>query len=377
MTGVELMQSISRRRGLRESVAKVTGLRVPACSPRLCVLRRPVKARFPQGAYNGNPRIPFRVEIRKLLKHGKILDRRTFISLGGAVGAVAAFGFRPVVAQASSPITRPIPATGERLPVIGMGSWITFHVGDNPAERAIRVEILRHFFARGGALIDSSPMYGFSEEVIGFCLERLGNPDALFSATKVWTIGELLGISQMKHSRYLWGGDGFDLMQIHNLVDWQTHMKTLLRWKTEGRIRYIGITTSHGRRHDELETILKTEPVDFVQLSYNVLDREVENRLLPLAADRGIAVIVNRPFRRGVLLDRLQGNVLPEWAGEFDCRNWAQFLLKFIVSHPGVTCAIPATSQVAHMQENMGANFGGLPDPRTRKRMIRYVENLV
>lgn len=258
-----------------------------------------------------------------------------------------------------------------------MGSWITFHVGDNPAQRAVRVEILRHFFAGGGAVIDSSPMYGLSEEVIGYCLKRLGIPEALFSATKVWTIGELLGVSQMKHSEYMWGVDGFDLMQIHNLVDWETHLETLLRWKAEGRIRYIGATTSHGRRHDEMEAVLKSRQLDFVQFTYNILDREAENRLLPLAADRGVAVIINRPFRRGWLLDRLQGKPLPGWASEIECRNWAQFLLKFIVSHPHVTCAIPATSQVAHMKENMGANFGTLPDANTRQRMIRYVEDVI
>ncbi len=302
-------------------------------------------------------------------------SRRAFVSLCGAAGAAAAFGLRSVPAQAA--ITRAIPVTGERLPVVGMGSWITFHVGNNSAERAVRVEILRQFFARGGALIDSSPMYGLSEEVIGYCLQQLGNPRALFSATKVWTPGRRLGVSQMQHSEYLWGRDGFDLMQVHNLVDWQTHMKTLHQWKGEGRIRYIGVTTSHGRRHDELEQVLKREALDFVQFTYNILDREAENRLLPLAADRGTAVIINRPFRRGALLDRLEGKALPEWAKEFDCHNWAQFLLKFIVSHPAVTCAIPATSRVEHMRENMGASFGRLPGAGARTRMIRWVEKLI
>ncbi|MDX1528677.1 MAG: aldo/keto reductase [Gammaproteobacteria bacterium] len=308
------------------------------------------------------------------MKASRLLDRRSFLTLCGATAAAAAMGSESIAANPLSPIVRPIPASSEMLPVIGMGSWITFHVGDNPAERATRVEVLREFFARAGGMIDSSPMYGYSEEVIGYCLERLGNPQALFSATKVWTVGELMGVSQMKHSQYLWGGGDFDLMQIHNLVDWQTHMKTLKEWKAQGRIRYIGITTSHGRRHGEFEQVMKTEPVDFAQLTYNILDREAERRLLPLAADRGIAVIVNRPFRRGALLDRLKGKPLPAWAGEFDCQNWAQFLLKFIVSHPAVTCAIPATSQVVHMRENMGANFGRLPDPRTRARMVSHVE---
>lgn len=316
------------------------------------------------------------VEADKSVKDASLLDRRAFLSFCGAVGAATALKLGPALAQ-PAPITRAIPATGERLPVIGMGSWLTFSVGDFPAERATRVDILREFFARGGALIDSSPMYGWSEEVIGHCLKQLEYPQALFSATKVWTFTQLLGVSQMNNSEYRWGVDGFDLMQIHNMVDWETHLNTLLQWKAEGRLRYIGITTSHGRRHHELEEVLKTKPFDFVQFTYNILDREAENRLLPLAADRGIAVIINRPFRRGALLDRLQGKPLPEWAGEFGCNNWAQFLLKFIVSHPGVTCAIPATSQVAHMQENMGANFGRLPDMQIRRRMFRYVEDLI
>ncbi len=312
----------------------------------------------------------------KPLEISRPLDRRSFLKLCSACAAVTAIGGELVAADPLSPTVRAIPSSGEKLPVIGMGSWITFHVGNNAAERAIRVEILREFFARAGGMIDSSPMYGYSEEVIGYCLKRLGKPEALFSATKVWTVGEMIGVSQMKHSQYLWGGDEFDLMQIHNLVDWKTHMKTLREWKEQGRIRYIGITTSHGRRHGEFEQVMKREPLDFAQFTYNILDREAERRLLPVAADRGIAVIVNRPFRRGALLDRLKGKPLPAWAGEWDCQNWAQFLLKFIVSHPAVTCAIPATSQVAHMRENMGANFGRLPDSRTRARMVRYVETI-
>ena len=306
-----------------------------------------------------------------------LFNRREFFSLAAGAGAAAALKLDPATAGALMPLTRPIPATGERLPVIGMGSWITFDVGNNPAQRAVRVEVLRNFFARGGALVDSSPMYGLSEEVIGHCLRQLDHPETLFSATKVWTLGELSGVSQMKHSEHLWGGDGFDLMQIHNLVDWQTHIETLRRWKAEGRVRYIGVTTSHGRRHGELEAVMSNEPFDFVQLTYNILDREAERRLLPLAGDRGIAVIVNRPFRRGALPDRLQGKPLPSWAKEFDCQSWPQFLLKFIVSHPHVTCAIPATSRVDHMEENMGASFGRLPDVDTRKRMIRYVEGVI
>jgi aryl-alcohol dehydrogenase-like predicted oxidoreductase len=180
----------------------------------------------------------------------------------------------------------------------------------------------------------------------------------------------------MEASERLWGVKRFDLMQIHNMLDWETHLETLKQWKAEGRVRYIGITTSHGRRHDELERALQRERFDFVQFTYNVVDREVEQRLLPLAAERGTAVIVNRPFRRGALFDRVRGRPLPDWAREFDCSNWAQFFLKFAVSHPNVTCAIPATSRADHMIENMGAAYGRLPDVATRRRMGVYFEAL-
>ncbi|MDX1514612.1 MAG: aldo/keto reductase [Gammaproteobacteria bacterium] len=304
------------------------------------------------------------------------MDRRKFIGLGVSVAGAAVAGIAPVPAKDSAPLTRVVPASGERLPVIGMGSWITFNVGNDPSERAIRVKVLDRFFSNGGAMVDSSPMYGRSEEVIGYCLERLNNSDALFSATKVWMLGHQFGISQMNHSLKLWGTKGFDLMQIHNLVDWETHIETLQQWKAEGRIRYLGITTSHGRRHDDLLQIMRSRPIDFVQFTYNILDREAEARLLPEAADRGIAVIINRPFRRGYLFDYVRDKKLPAWAEEFDCRNWAQFFLKFIVSHPDVTCAIPATSQVAHMEENMGAGFGRLPDAATRARMAGYFASI-
>jgi len=219
-------------------------------------------------------------------------------------------------------------------------------------------------------------MYMSSQEVIGYCLAQIANKDSLFAATKVWTPGKSMGIGQMQGSQNLWGVDRFDLLQIHNMVDWETHLETLLEWKQQGRVRYVGITTSHGRRHDDMEEVMKTQPFDFVQFTYNMLDREAEERLLPLAAERGIAVIVNRPFRRGDLIERFGSEPLPEWAGEIGCTNWAQFLLKFVVSHPAVTCAIPATSRVDHMQENMGAAYGLLPDATLRTRMLDYVESL-
>lgn len=304
--------------------------------------------------------------------NGMTLDRRAFLASTAAAGISAQAG--PVLASQSQ--TRPIPKTGEPIPVIGMGSWITLNVGSAPKLRAARLQVVQRFFDEGGGMIDSSPMYGSSEEVIGHCLARIRNKQTLFSATKVWTPTKFLGVGQMNDSFNLWGIEQFDLMQIHNLVDWETHMEKLLAWKKEGRFRYIGITTSHGRRHQDLAQIMATQPIDFVQFTYNVADREAEDRLLPLAQDRGIAVIVNRPFQRGALFDRYDTEPLPDWASAIDCWNWAQFFLKFVTSHPAVTCVIPATSRVEHMAENMGAGRGRLPDQRMRAEMLRYLETL-
>lgn len=311
------------------------------------------------------------------MRHGRgSLNRRSFLRTAGALGASALLGRGAAAASPTGLLTKPIPATGEQVPAIGMGSWITFNVAGYPALREGRVEVLRAFFEHGGAVIDSSPMYGSSEDVIGYCLEQLDRPDRLFAATKVWTPFQWLGRRQMEQSEELWGVERFDLMQIHNLLDWEGHLETLLEWKAQGRIRYIGITTSHGRRHEAFAKIMAEQPVDFVQFTYNILDREAERRLLPLAAERGLGVIINRPFRRGALFDLFDPHPLPAWASEIGCTNWARFFLKFIVSHPAVTCAIPATSRVDHMLENMGAAYGRLPDPDMRERMVHYVENL-
>lgn len=268
-----------------------------------------------------------------------------------------------------------IPKSGVAIPAIGMGSWLTFDVGADEDLRLQRCQVLRAFFARGGRLIDSSPMYGSSEEVIGYCLERLaGDP---VSATKVWTYGRKTGIEQMERSRRLWGVDSFDLMQVHNLFDWRSHLETLKQMKADGTIRYIGITTSHGRRHKLMEHVMTSEDaLDFVQFTYNIDDREAEQRLLPLAAERKLAVIINRPFQGGNLFEKVEGRSLPAWAAEFDCENWAQFFLKFIISHPAVSYAIPATTRVDHMHENMGALYGRLPDQGMRKRMVQLFEKL-
>ena len=306
----------------------------------------------------------------------RVLRRRDFLASMAAFGALVPIAHGPAGAAPGTLLKKAIPATGERVPVIGMGSSITFNVGGDRALRDARVGVLQAFFDAGGGVIDSSPMYGSSEEVIGYCLERVAGTHALFSATKVWTPLQWHGVKQMETSRTLWGEDRFDLLQVHNLLGWEGHLETLADWKAEGRVRYIGVTTSHGRRHDELERVMARQPIDFVQFTYNILDREAERRLLPLAAERGLAVVVNRPFRRGDLFDLFERKPLPDWAGAFDCANWAQFFLKFIVSHPAVTSAIPATSRVEHMRENMGAVRGRLPDAETRGRMIRYVESL-
>ncbi len=311
-----------------------------------------------------------------MTRSGREQSRRAFLASMAALGVAVQLD-RGRKSAASRPVlTKPIPATGERLPVIGMGSWLTFDVGDNKRLRAERLEVLQALFDAGGAVIDSSPMYGSSEAVIGYCLGRIANTQALFSATKVWTLFRSRGIRQMEASQDLWDAERFDLIQIHNLLDWKTHLETLTDWKAQGRVRYIGVTTSHGRRHTALEKVMAGQPVDFVQFTYNILDREAERRLLPLAAERGLAVIINRPFRQGALFDYFERRPLPDWAGEFDCANWAQFFLKFIVSHPAVSCARPATTRVDHMRENMGAAAGRLPDPEMRQRMIRYVEGL-
>jgi diketogulonate reductase-like aldo/keto reductase len=303
-------------------------------------------------------------------------QRRDFLKSTAAVVLPGSWG--GALAATDKPIiTRAIPPSGQRIPVIGMGSWLTFDVAGDAHALGIRVKVLSEFFARGGALIDSSPMYGTSQQAIGHCLHALERPSGSFAATKVWTRGRWFGKRQMKESARLWGVDAFDLMQVHNLVDVETHLETLKKWKADGRVKYVGATTSHGSRHEELEQLMRSGSIDFVQFTYNIIDREAEQRLLPLALERGIGVIINRPFRRSRVFDRVRGLPLPKWVAEFDCTNWAQFFLKFIVSHRAVTCAIPATSRVDHMIENMGALAGPLPDPLVRKRMAKYYAELV
>ncbi len=263
---------------------------------------------------------------------------------------------------------------GVDLPKIGMGTWITFD--QNPAQVNLGkyVDILNVFFAAGGRMIDSSPMYGAAQQLLGAVLPKADNTD-LFAATKVWIPGKQMGIDQMNQSIKSWGLQHMDLMFVHNLLDWETHLPTLRDWRHQGKIKFIGVTTSHGRRHAELLDVMQNEKLDFVQFTYNINDREAEHRLLPMAADKGIKVIINRPFQTGGLFRRVANKPLPDWAVEIQCVNWAQFFLKFVISHPAVTCAIPATSQVEHMRENMQALKGSLPDHAMRQEMVQYFES--
>ncbi len=299
------------------------------------------------------------------------LTRRRFLH---GLGIAAAAPLVPSTARAAQKVAikKPIPSSGEQIPVIGLGTSVTFDVAPGRARSAL-VPVVQAFFEGGGALIDSSPMYGEAEEVVGELLGAVPHP-SLFAATKVWTDGKQAGVEQIERSRQLWGVPRLDLIQVHNLRDWEVHVETLEEWKAQGRIRYFGITTSHGRMHDELARALARRPFDFVQLSYNLEDREVEKRLLPLAKERGIGIIVNRPFQLAGLFGKVRGRPLPPWAKELGIASWAQYFLKFVVSHPAVTCAIPATSKVKHMRDNMEAGFGRLPDAVERERMVRFVE---
>ena len=301
------------------------------------------------------------------------LSRRNFMRHAWA-GPVA-FGFLPRIlpAMTDNVIKRTIPASGEEISLMGMGTYSTFS-HDTPMEQL--GEVMQAFFDHGGQMIDSSPMYGPAEGIVGDLLKTTQNTAGYFAATKVWTDGREAGIRQMNKSMRLMGVETMDLMQIHNLRDWKIHLETLKEWKQQGRIRYLGITTSHGRFHGELEAIMKTEPLDFVQLTYSIGNRATDARLLPLALDMGIATIINRPYQGGNLFGKVRGKPLPDWAGEIDCASWGQFFLKFIAGHPAVTCIIPATSKVKHMLDNMAGGKGRLPDAALRRRMITYLEAL-
>jgi diketogulonate reductase-like aldo/keto reductase len=309
------------------------------------------------------------------------MNRREVLRLlgAGAVGVAGAnyLGMKPLRGGDEPPKTRtrPIPSTGEELPIIGLGTYATFDVGTGSGERAPLEQVLAAFVAAGGTLVDSSPMYGRSEEVIGDLTAKLALRPKLFMATKVWTTGKAEGIEQMRASMRKMRAEPIDLMQIHNLQDWQTHLDTLEGWKKEGRVRYVGVTHYVASAHDALAKAIAARRVDFVQVNYSAAEREAEGKLLPLARERGVAVIANRPFAAGGLLRRLHGKPLPPWAMEIDCTSWAQLLLKFVVANPAVTCAIPATSKPDHMRDNMKAGFGRLPDDALRAKIAEAIRD--
>lgn len=282
----------------------------------------------------------------------------------------------PTARAAGEPLKRPIPKTGELLHAVGLGTWQTFDVGGDADGRTAAREVLARFVKAGGKMVDSSPMYGTSESVVGDLVADIGAEKSLFLATKVWTSGRDAGVRQMEESMRRMRTERMDLMQVHNLTDVKTQLKTLREWKEQGRIRYLGITHYHEGAFPELERLIKSEQLDFAQFNYNVVTTAAEARLLPVCAEYKTAVIVNRPFEEGALFRLVKGRQLPRWAEEFDCNSWAQFFLKFILSHPAVTCAIPATRNPDYLLDNMGAALGRLPEAAMRRRMAQHMRNL-
>ena len=296
------------------------------------------------------------------------------------IGGTAAAVVLPITTQAatesSTMLTRTIPSSGETLPVIGLGTWRAFDVDLTSDIRRQLEEVLSLFVKLGERGVDSSPMYGRAEEVIGELAAALGIREKLFLATKVWTRGKENGIKSIQRSMALLRTNRIDLMQVHNLLDVHTHLATLRQWKEQGRIRYIGVTHYNSSAFPEIEKILRTEKLDFLQINYSLMEPEAEQRVLPVTQERRIAVLVNRPFGGGDIFERVRSKPLPDWAAEFDCRSWAQFFLKWIIAHPAVTCVIPATDKPRHLEDNMLAGIGPLPDAKMRRRMVELLSSL-
>jgi diketogulonate reductase-like aldo/keto reductase len=278
--------------------------------------------------------------------------------------------------ESSAMLTRTIPSSGEKLPVIGLGTWRAFDVDLSADIRRQLEDVLSVFVKLGGRVVDSSPMYGRAEEVIGQLSSVLGMRDKLFLATKVWTQGKQSGIQSMERSMSLLRTNRIDLMQVHNLVDVNTQLATLQEWKQQGRIRYTGITHYESGALGGIEKLMRSQKFDFLQINYSVMESKAEERVLPLAQERGVAVIANRPFGSGDLFGKVRSKPLPDWAAEFDCRSWAQFFLKWIIANPAITCAIPATDKPRHLEDNMQGGIGRLPDPKLRRRMAELVSSL-
>jgi aryl-alcohol dehydrogenase-like predicted oxidoreductase len=303
-------------------------------------------------------------------------SRRAFCQAVSTSAALLALAPRTLPAAESAMLKRKIPSTGEELPVIGLGTSGVFDVGGSSSERAPLMAVLKTLVGAGGALLDTSPMYNRSEAVSGDLMAALELRDRMFVATKVWTRGKDEGMEQIATSMRLLKSATLDLVQVHNLLDLETQLANVRALKEQGKVRYSGITHYTVASHTDLAGVIEREAVDFVQLNYSIVTRQAEQRLLPLAAERKVAVLINRPFEDGALFARVRGKPLPAWAADFDCTSWAQFFLKFIVSHPAVTCVIPATANPDHMADNVRAGHGRMPDDRMRERMAAHVASL-
>ena len=304
------------------------------------------------------------------------MTRREATKLIGTTAAGLLWPMNASRGESSTMLLRTIPVSGEKIPAVGLGTWEVFDVDLNPDNERQLGDLLALFVKLGGRLIDSSPMYGRSEQVIGALATKLGLHDKLFLATKVWTRGRAEGIESMERSMSRLQTKRIDLMQVHNLVDVSTQLATMRDWKGQGRFRYLGITHYNSSAFGQVEKILGSEKLDFLQINYSIMEREAEERILPLAQERQVAVIVNRPFGGGNLFSRVRSKPLPAWAAEFDCKSWAQFFLKWILGHPAVTCAIPATNKIDHLRDNLAAGTGRLPDAKTRRRIIELASSL-
>lgn len=302
---------------------------------------------------------------RKILKYSSVFSLSTLLPFPNKM-----------IPSSDTILTRPIPATGEQLPIVGIGTWQTFDVGNNVEKRAQLKEVLATFKKLGGTVIDSSPMYGTSEKVVGDLAASLGIQESLFMATKVWTNGKSAGIQQMQSSMQKMQSNTMDLMQVHNLVDFKTHLETLINWKAEGKVRYIGITHYTDSRHDEMADLIEKYPLDFIQINYSIQSRNAEKRLFPTAINNKVAVLVNRPYEGGQLFRAVKNTPLPTWAEGYDIHSWGQYFLKFILSHPAVTCVIPGTSKLKHLNDNMKAGIGHLPDKKEREKLFNFLQNL-